>query len=419
MMKLFNKANKTQNISTTKTTSAEIESKYSEQRLRQQHIPLMGGIAVSLTISLLAGGQAKAASFTFTKVADSTGSFVPQSSPALNNNGTVAFIADLEQFYHQGLFTVTDGSVTKIADTYGSFGSFETFAINDSGLVAFGAESDERIQGIFTSSGGVITPIISASEPFSSDLSGLDLNESDTVAFFKRSGPSGEDIEGIYTSLNGTLTPVLTTFEFGSFAGIPLFPAINDGGTVAFASGGGLVTTNGGGTYTSVIDPSSFISLDSFVSINNSGTVVFGGDFTTGGGGVFTARNGSVTTIATTNDTFLDFYNLAINDRGTVVFSAEIGGGAGLFTGSDPINDKVIAVGDEFFGSTITYLSFSREGLNDFDQIAFYAQLANGTSGIYLALAEPQPQSVPEPSSVLGLLSMVALGTSFQLKRRR
>lgn len=418
MMKLLNKANQDKNISPTKTAPADIESKYLKKKLRQQIIPLVGGIAVSLTVSLLASKQAEAASFTFTKVAESIGSFVPQSSPALNNNGTVAFVAELEQFSHQGLFTVTDGSITQIADTYGSFSQFETFAINDSGLVAFGAESDERIQGIFTSSGGVITPIISASEPFSSDLSGLDLNESGTIAFFKRSN-NGQGIEGIYTSQNGSLTPLLTTLDFFSFVGVLPFPTINDSGTVAFESGRSIYTTNGGGTYTSVIDPSPFIVFDQFVSINNSGTVVFGGDFNTGGGGVFTARNGSLTTIATTNNTFLDFYSLAINDRGTVVFSAEIGGGAGIFTGSDPIADKVIAVGDEFFGSTISYLSFYREGLNNSDQIAFYAQLANGTSGIYLALAESQPEPVPEPSSVLGLLSMVALGTRFQLKRQR
>jgi hypothetical protein len=417
-MIFFNKTNKDKNISTTKTVPAGIETKYSEKSLKQQLTPLMGGVAVSLSVSLLAGGQAEAASLNFTKVAESTGSFVPLSAPALNNNGTVAFVAELEQFYHQGLFTVSDGSVTQIADTYSSFYSFETFAINDSGTVAFGAESDERIQGIFTSSGGVITPIISASEPFSSDLFGLDLNESGTVAFFKRSN-NGQGIEGIYTSQNGTLTPLLTNFEFGNFVGIPPFPTINDSGTVAFESGGSIYTTNGGGTYTSVIDPSPFIVFDQFVSINNSGTVVFGGDFNTGGGGVFTARDGSLTTIATTNNTFLDFYNLAINDRGTVVFSAEIGGGAGIFTGSDPITDKVIAVGDEFFGSTISYLSYYREGLNDSDQIAFYAQLANGTSGIYLAERGSEPQPVPEPTSVLGLLSVVAFGACFKLKRQR
>jgi hypothetical protein len=437
-MKLYNKANKDNRRSTSRTVPAGIEFKYFEKRLKQHLTPLMGGVAMSLSV-LLVGGQAKAASFTFTKVAESTDSFFPLSAPALNNNGTIAFVAALEYISnqdflsvtHQGLFTITDGTLTQIADTYSSFHTFETFAINDSGTVAFGAESDERIQGIFTSSGGVITPIINANEPFSYELNGLDLNESGTIVFYRNSGfyfYSGIPA-GIYTSLNGTLSPLLTVFGFGPFFGIPPYPTINDSGTVAFQANDSIYTTNGGGTFTSVIDPTSFISLDSFVSINNSGTVVFAGDFTTepgnvytSAGGVYTARDGSLTTIAT-NDSFLDFYSVAINDRDTVVFLAEmgggIGGGIGLFTGSDPITDKVIAMGDEFFGSTITYLSFNREGLNNSDQIAFYAQLANGTSGIYLAERESEPQPVPEPSSVLSLLSVAAWAAYSQRKCQR
>jgi len=439
-MKLFKKANKDKKISTSRTAPAGIEFKYFEKRLKQHLTPLMGGVAVSLSV-LLVGGQAEAASFTFTKISESTDSFFPLSAPALNNNGTIAFVAALEyvshqdflSVTHQGLFTITDGSLTQIADTYSSFHTFEIFTINDSGTVAFIAESDERIQGIFTSSGGVITPIINANEPFSYELRGLDLNESGTIVFYRDSGfyfYSGIPA-GIYTSLNGTLSPLLTVFGFGPFFGISPSPTINDSGTVAFQANDSIYTTNGG-TAISVIDPTSFISLNSltsFVSINNSGTVIFSGNFTTEPGniytselGIYTARNGSLTTIAT-NDNFPFFYSVAINDRDTVVFLAEIsgsiGGGIGLFTGSDPITDKVIAMGDEFFGSTIRYLSFNREGLNNSDQIAFYAQLANGTSGIYLAERESKPQPVPEPSSVLSLLSVAAWAAYSQRKCQR
>ena len=433
VMKLFKKANKNKKSSTSRTVHAGIEFKYFEKRLKQHLTPLMGGIAMSLSV-LLVGGQAKAANFTFTKVAESTDSFFPLSAPALNNDGTIAFVAALEyvsnqdflSVTHQGLFTITDGSLTQIADTYSYFHTFEIFTINDSGTVAFIAESDERIQGIFTSSGGVITPIINANEPFSYELRGLDLNESGTIVFYRDSGfyfYSGIPA-GIYTSLNGTLSPLLTVFGFGPFFGISPYPTINDSGTVAFQANDSIYTTNGG-TAISVIDPASFSSLDSFVSINNSGTVLFGGDFITEPGnvypfvrGLYTARDGSLTTVAT-NDSFLDFYNVAINDRDTVVFLAEMGGGIGLFTGSDPITDKVIAMGDEFFGSTIRYLSFNREGLNNSDQIAFYAQLSNGTSGIYLAERESEPQPVPEPSSVLSLLSVAAWAAYSQRKCQR
>ncbi len=41
-----------------------------------------------------------------------------------------------------------------------------------------------------------------------------------------------------------------------------------------------------------------------------------------------------------------------------VVFLADLDdGGKGIFTGPDPISDKVIAIGDPLFGSTVTQLA--------------------------------------------------------------
>jgi hypothetical protein len=108
-MKLFNKTNKDKKSSTSRTAPAGIEFKYFEKRLKQHLTPLMGGVAMSLSV-LLVGGQAKAASFTFTKVAESTDSFFPLSAPALNNNGTIAFVAALEYVSHQDFLSVSSRS---------------------------------------------------------------------------------------------------------------------------------------------------------------------------------------------------------------------------------------------------------------------------------------------------------------------
>ena len=62
---------------------------------------------ISLCLSLLASGEARAASFTFTKIADTNGPFSSFFSgegpsrrrgdaPSLNNGGTVAFEAGLD-----------------------------------------------------------------------------------------------------------------------------------------------------------------------------------------------------------------------------------------------------------------------------------------------------------------------------------
>lgn len=95
-----------------------------------------------------------------------------------------------------------------------------------------------------------------------------------------------------------------------------------------------------------------------------------------------------------------------------MTFGAELdGGGYGIFIGSDPVTDKVIATGDPLFGSTVTDLRFG--GLNNSGQIAFLAELTDGTEGIFVATP------VPESSEALGTLALGALGACYVLKRKR
>jgi hypothetical protein len=115
----------------------------------------------------------------------------------------------------------------------------------------------------------------------------------------------------------------------------------------------------------------------------------------------------------------------AINDAGTVAFLASLDeGGSGIFTGPNPVTDKVIATGDSLFGSTVTSLGFNRfssKGLNNAGQLTFFAQLADGSSGIFRADPEstPKPQPVSEPASVLDLLAVGALGIGTWWKRQQ
>ena len=82
---------------------------------------------------------------------------------------------------------------------------------------------------------------------------------------------------------------------------------------------------------------------------------------------------------------FLDAYFPGINKANQVAFVATLrAGGSGIFTGPDPLADKVIATGDPLLGSTVVRLGFFR-GLNDAGQIAFWATLANGSGGWFRA----------------------------------
>jgi hypothetical protein len=90
-----------------------------------------------------------------------------------------------------------------------------------------------------------------------------------------------------------------------------------------------------------------------------------------------------------------------INDAGLVAFRATLdAGGAGIFTGPDAVNDRVIGTGDALFGSTVTDVFFAR-GLNEDGSLAFAYTLANGRQGVALAV-------VPEPVA-LTLLATAAL----------
>lgn len=68
------------------------------------------------------------------------------------------------------------------------------------------------------------------------------------------------------------------------------------------------------------------------------------------------------------------------------------------------MTDKVITTGDALFGSTVTDVFFSRDGLNNGGQVAFSAVLENGNEVVAVA--------VPEPGSGISLLGAVTiLGT--------
>lgn len=76
-------------------------------------------------------------------------------SASINDSETVAFLAafdaDSDGTASTGIFTSQDGELTNIADTSGIFSAFGSeAAINNQGVVAFLAELDNGVTGIFT-----------------------------------------------------------------------------------------------------------------------------------------------------------------------------------------------------------------------------------------------------------------------------
>ncbi|MBD1906543.1 PEP-CTERM sorting domain-containing protein [Funiculus sociatus GB2-A5] len=428
-------------------------------------------VIMGLCLGFLAAGEAQAASFTFTKIADTSGSFNSflgkgiggyepiSATPAINNQGTVAFSAFLDAG-GKGIFTGNGTTTTTIANTNNLFGSppddptvgyalseLGSFSINDLGNVAFEASLESGGIGIFTSQGdyGVI-------ESGFTSVYSPSINNPGTVVFLEtisrffgqtRIRTSNSNFIAVtYTCLPYFCPPAAA----GDFRRLSA-PIVNDAGTVAFQArvyqsdgflddpddnyidlSSGIFTGNGttddGEIITNTIaDSNGAFNSFSDPSINNSGTVAFTAVLDTGRSGVFTGNGTTTTTIADSSGAFNSFFGTpSINDFGIVAFLAGLDvGGSGIFTGNNPLKDKVIGTGDTLFDSTVQELSFYREGLNNSGQVAFFASLANGTSGIFRAdpiVVEP-PKDVSEPASVLGLLAVGTFGATSVMKRKQ
>jgi hypothetical protein len=372
---------------------------------------------VGVSFSLLPTNEAFA--FTFTKIAETNNDTFSSFGiwPAINNQGNVVFSAELSS-RGSGIFVGNGGTTTTIADTSGILSLFSSRpGINNAGVVAFGANLKTIGSGIFTvDSKGTLTTIAESTQPrgvFGDPV----INNGGTVAF--SSTINGD--QAIFISSNGTLRTIADTTNnpYSFFDGY----AINDGGSVAISArqvngNGGILISDGQNT-TTAVDTSDRFSFLFPPVINNSGIVAFKGVVKAlAGEGIFTVSDGKMTTIAENIGQFNFFENPAINNSGTVAFKGVLKvGGLGIFTGSNPLTDKVIAAGDPLFGSTVTDLFLSNQGLNDANQVAFYAKLADGTTGIFRA--DPEPNNVPEANSMLGVMVAAALGTILRLKRHQ
>ncbi|MBD1836832.1 PEP-CTERM sorting domain-containing protein [Coleofasciculus sp. FACHB-64] len=412
---------------------------------------------MGLCLSFLAAGEVQAASFTFTKIADTSDRFSSfLSSPALNNAGTAAFLAGLDTG-SIGIFTANGSTITTIANTNNFFSSFRTpLSINDGGTVAFSAVLAEVGGGIFTGNGtttptpvalafpqsdsnGIESPWIDddviVAKDYFSDFYSPSINNAGVVAFIERLYRG----ERILTSEG----KVIDTIFYGSVNS----PFINDERTVAYRIESGnpstVIVTSNGTTRTIVASLGNNYPEDSGFgspALNNVGNVAFyappaidpSNDWYTppepfvGGknAALFASNSKTTTLIADTSSSLNGFLGVpSINDVGTIAFFAELDvGGTGIFTGADPLKDKVISTGDTLFGSTVTSLSFSREGLNNAGQVAFLASLADGTTGIFRAepgVSSEPPKDVPEPTSGLGLLALGALGAGSVMQRQQ
>jgi hypothetical protein len=350
-----------------------------------------------------------ASNYTFTKIADSNCQefFCGLSTnfgvhPAINNKGAVAFFVsqsgDLDRV--DSIIVAHRKSFVTIADTTnplfflgGLRGADTILSLNDAGTVVFEAVSQKGGTAVelFTGDGRTLTSV-AQSEGAGFMANTASINNAGTVAFALMSA-----VENAIKIVrrNGTTSTIMD--DTGSYK-VFMPPSINDRGTAAFRADNAIfeIVASDGRMTTTIAEASDpFTGFSPFPKINNRGTVVFSANLVGGGTGVFIGDGHSIITIADSSGPFAYFDtggnpeadSPSINDRGEVAFTAGLGGeeDKGIFTGPDPVADKVITTGDFLFGSEVTYLTSGREGLNNKGQIVFWAKLADGTRGIYRA----------------------------------
>jgi hypothetical protein len=364
-------------------------------------------------------------------------------------------------------------SISQIASSSASGGlGLSLPSINDSGTVAF-VNTSPGTNGIYTGNGGPISTILTSTTDFHLYFAGgpgaPTINNAGTVAFWAYLGPSGGsnyDL-GILSGTAGNLSPIVSyppPIGSASQFAYTTTPQISSNGTVAFAvthidadDGGGVYTGNGGALTTltsnaasdgptsdpaisktgvvaydspnlnannsrngndslftvngNTTTPAGTITSDFFshIAVNNSGTVAA----STEGHRIYVSSGGNLQLFVSNISAFSEDDAVSINDSGEIAFFADLSaGGSGIFTGPDPVLDKVVETGDALDGSTILALGFGSEGLNNSGEIAFWAKLANGQQGEFVA-------SIPEPSSAVVML-LAAGGILFQrLPNRR
>ena len=356
-------------------------------------------------LAILAAPAVFGANYTFTKIVDNapgSGFSLFVGPTLINNQGVVAFTATRAS--GQGIFAGSGGAVTTLWED-SSGGQPSASGLNDAGTVVYYNET-----AVYTVAAGA-QPFLVADRSLDSNLTvGLALptiNNKGTVvipAQYRIYTRTGSD--PVQTLVNDTELPRANVQLAPMIFGGP----INNAGAVAFYAT--LVDNSGANAcqceaYTKA--PGALTAMAPFpanytLAINDSGAVAFAGRYLSTLG-VFVANGGKVATavdIGNQASATLTPGGFTMNNKGQVAYLAQFGVSPrvqGIFTGKDPVADRVIGSGDPLFGSTVMSIgTIGQAGkfLNDNGQVAFSFTLTNGLRGI--AVATPVASSTPPPS---------------------
>jgi hypothetical protein len=353
--------------------------------------------------------------YRFDKVAETGAGFTSLDFPALNDLGVVSFSGSAagnhRVFYGTPFITVPVATPADVAVTG------VTTGINNAGQVVYTGRPLTNPNGFSGADGvyrteptGTITTI---AEPYNTEYlnGGPVVNNSGQVAWTLFSTVAARLYVGDGTGQ--ARSPTQSTGNLFdphiSNAGRTVVISSNMSGRFLVLDDQPIISlANFGNSSPSYTDPD--FGTPGFFSVNaadvaHGNRVVFAANWDNLTKGVYLWDNGTISKLAGGSDLFA---RPAINDLGTVAALLTDGGSTRLSILGPGGEDKLIAVGDPFFGSTVTSLAFVSEGFNNLEQFTFRATLADGRDVIVLA-------QLPEPGSAW----MLVAGAGILLRRRR
>jgi subtilase family serine protease len=340
--------------------------------------------AALVSVAMLAPTGAAAGTYTFTMIASSAdGVTIATPPPGVNAAGTVVFRAVSPA--GDRLLAGGGGALTTVASVGEAFQGLSLPAIDQAGAVSFAAFLAAGGETLYRAS----VPIAGAADGFAT-FGGLPAAGEAGSVVFQATRSDGH--RGIYAGTAGA-PPTPVALAEGALAELGL-PAAGGGPVVTFRAlldgGGAAIVTAGAGVPPVILTRTgaTFADFGDFPAIASDGTVAFRAMLATGGETIMLARSDApAAELATTAaGVFSRFGHVAINAGRTVAFFAGFAdGGAGIFTGPDRVANRVIQIGDVLGTSTVRKLDFGRDGLSDAGHVAFYAELADGTTGIWRA----------------------------------
>ena len=256
------------------------------------------------------------------------------SHPDVNVAGDTCFYAELAGGA-QCVYLVRQGSLSAIADTRDGYKSIGPLGptMNEAGTVAFRADLADGVNGVFAGNQSGVKTIADSADRWSA-FHGLPVITERGSVVFRADGRDG--VQGIYSGLDGSIEAEVETGD--RFETIAPFPSANDHGVVAFAA-----------------------------------TVA------AGRGGTFTTHDGRTTQIVDTDDGFESCRGALITNTGQVIsIATPRDGGLGFFAGPDPDADRILAVGDTLFGSTVEEVVANPVSVNTAGQLAVRVRLVEG-----------------------------------------